>query len=70
MGFNFKTGKDIEKYLKTKTDKEFILLVSSEKTINIIICRNDKLLIRKDRVIYLKWIEDDIIEKWVKFIDQ
>ncbi len=70
MEFNFKTGKDIEKYLKTKTDKEFILLSSSAKTINIIICRKDKLLIRKDRIFYFQWIEDDVVERWIKFINQ
>ena len=70
MDYNFKNGNDIAKYLRTKTDNEFELLASSSKTIYIFIARNNKILKLKDSVHYFQWIEDDSINKYLKFINQ
>lgn len=66
----FATYKQVEKYIKEKTDNEFFITNTKSNTISIVITRNNKLLTTEIGGVYMAWLTEKSVDEAIKFINQ
>lgn len=66
----FKSYKQVEAWLRKRTDKPFFITNTKGNVITIVICRDNNLLVHEDLRYYMKWLNEATLQSYLDFINQ
>lgn len=68
--YDFKNLKQTENHIRPLAKRDFLMFNSQGKTVTIVICINDKLIVHKDKLWYLSWVKQETLDEYLEFINQ
>ena len=70
MEGNFKSYVQVKTWLKKRTKKDFFITCTKGNTLEIVICRDNKLKVHSNDVGYWSWFTDQCAQEALDFIEQ